>query len=134
MYIIALKGSEEERPMASTILCGASLTRGWNFQVVMLISNKYSSNFGSSIYKLFRYNISGLQFKFHTFCYYLFQEHAVRLMVKLLSPSSSFDSSEIEIENHYVCHMRMLNALLLGMASIDTVHILSLYGLVSKTL
>jgi hypothetical protein len=55
------------------------------------------------------------------------------MMVKLLSPSSSLDSSVIEIESHYVGHMRMLNALLLGMATIDTVHILSLYGLVSKT-
>jgi hypothetical protein len=53
-------------------------------------------------------------------------------MVKLLSPSSSLDSSEIEIENRYISHMKMLKALLLGMASVDTVHILSLYGLVSK--
>ncbi|XP_078177877.1 mediator of RNA polymerase II transcription subunit 33A-like isoform X2 [Carex rostrata] len=91
LYIIALNGSEEERPMASRILCGASLTRGWNFQ-----------------------------------------EHAVDIMVKLLSPSSSLDSSEIEIENRYISHMRMLKALLLGMASVDTVHILSLYGLIPE--
>ncbi|KAF3320361.1 mediator of RNA polymerase II transcription subunit 33A-like protein [Carex littledalei] len=91
LYIIALNGSEEERPMASRILCGSSLTRGWNFQ-----------------------------------------EHAVDIMVKLLSPSSSLDSSEIEIENRYISHMRMLNSLLLGMASVDTVHILSLYGLIPE--
>ncbi|XP_078160914.1 mediator of RNA polymerase II transcription subunit 33A-like isoform X1 [Carex rostrata] len=91
LYMIALNGSEEERPMASRILCGASLTRGWNFQ-----------------------------------------EHAVDMVVKLLSPSSSLDSSEIEIENPYISHMRMLNALLLSMASIDTVHILSLYGLIPE--
>ncbi|KAF3327945.1 mediator of RNA polymerase II transcription subunit 33A-like isoform X3 [Carex littledalei] len=91
LYIIALNGSEEERPMASRILCGASLTRGWNFQ-----------------------------------------EHAVDMVVKLLSPSSSLDSSEIEIENPYISHMRMLNALLLGMNSIDTVHILSLFGLIPE--
>jgi hypothetical protein len=30
---LALNGSEEERSAASKILCGASLTRGWNIQV-----------------------------------------------------------------------------------------------------
>lgn len=30
---IALNGSEEEKPAAARILCGASLTRGWNIQV-----------------------------------------------------------------------------------------------------
>ncbi|KAJ1690345.1 hypothetical protein LUZ63_014500 [Rhynchospora breviuscula] len=91
LYLIALNGSEEEGPMASRILCGASLTCGWNFQ-----------------------------------------EHAVHMVVKLLSPATSLDSSEIEIENHYISHMRMLNSLLLSMASINTVHILSLYGLVPE--
>eukprot|EP00262_Sarcandra_glabra_P009875 TRINITY_DN2462_c0_g2_i1.p1 TRINITY_DN2462_c0_g2~~TRINITY_DN2462_c0_g2_i1.p1 ORF type:complete len:484 (+),score=64.20 TRINITY_DN2462_c0_g2_i1:206-1453(+) len=32
LYHIALNGSEEEKPAAAKILCGASFTRGWNVQ------------------------------------------------------------------------------------------------------
>lgn len=32
LYHIALNGSVDERPAAAKILCGASLSRGWNFQ------------------------------------------------------------------------------------------------------
>jgi len=33
LYHIALNGSEEEKSAAAKILCGASLTYGWNIQV-----------------------------------------------------------------------------------------------------
>jgi len=36
LYHIALNGSEEEKSVAAKILCGASLTYGWNIQVRQL--------------------------------------------------------------------------------------------------
>lgn len=33
MFEIAVKGSDDEKIAAATILCGASLIRGWNVQV-----------------------------------------------------------------------------------------------------
>jgi hypothetical protein len=33
LYSFAVLGSEEEKLVASKILCGASLLRGWNIQV-----------------------------------------------------------------------------------------------------
>lgn len=34
IYGIAINGSEEEKISAATVLCGATLTRGWNIQVI----------------------------------------------------------------------------------------------------
>lgn len=51
IYHIALSGSDEERSAAAKILCGASLSRGWNIQehvvyfVVKLLSPPVPSNF-----------------------------------------------------------------------------------------
>jgi len=36
LYHITLNGSEEEKSSAAKILCGASLTYGWNIQVIHL--------------------------------------------------------------------------------------------------
>ncbi|XP_020108026.1 mediator of RNA polymerase II transcription subunit 33A-like isoform X2 [Ananas comosus] len=60
------------------------------------------------------------------------QEHVVRIVVKLLSPPLSSDSSVPGSGSHFVGHMPMLNALLFGVSSADTVHILSLYGMVPE--
>lgn len=37
VYEIAVNGTDEEKISAATVLCGASLTRGWNIQVTHLI-------------------------------------------------------------------------------------------------
>lgn len=37
IYHIALNGSQGERVAAAKILCGASLSRGWNIQVAYLL-------------------------------------------------------------------------------------------------
>ena len=37
LYYIALNGSEEEKSAAAKILCGASLSHGWNIQVASLV-------------------------------------------------------------------------------------------------
>lgn len=34
IYEIAVSGSDDEKIYAATVLCGASLTRGWNIQVL----------------------------------------------------------------------------------------------------
>ncbi|CAM0957186.1 unnamed protein product [Alopecurus aequalis] len=57
------------------------------------------------------------------------QEHVVQMVLKLLSTFLSLDSGS---DGCYTHHMPMLHALLSGIASIDTVHILSLYGLVPE--
>ena len=49
------------------------------------------------------------------------------MMLKLLSTFLPLDSGP---EGRYVQHMPMLHALVSGISSIDTVHILSMYGLV----
>lgn len=49
------------------------------------------------------------------------------MVLKLLSTFLPLDSGS---EGRYVQHMPMLHALVSGISSIDTVHILSLYGLV----
>ncbi|ONM19240.1 Mediator of RNA polymerase II transcription subunit 33B [Zea mays] len=54
------------------------------------------------------------------------QEHVVQMVLKLLSTFLPLDSGS---EGRYVQHMPMLHALVSGISSIDTVHILSLYGL-----
>ncbi|XP_077214711.1 mediator of RNA polymerase II transcription subunit 33A-like isoform X2 [Tasmannia lanceolata] len=89
LYHIALNGSEEERSAAAKILCGASLSRGWNIQ-----------------------------------------EHVVHFAVKLLSPPVPPKFSGPG--SHLLAHMSTLHAILLGMSSFDTIHVLSLYGMVPE--
>uniref|UniRef100_A0A7N0V9N6 Mediator of RNA polymerase II transcription subunit 33A n=2 Tax=Kalanchoe fedtschenkoi TaxID=63787 RepID=A0A7N0V9N6_KALFE len=89
LYQVALNGNEEERPAAAKILCGASLSHGWNIQ-----------------------------------------EHVVNCVVKLLSPPvpSKFSG----VGSHLLEYTSMLSALLFGTSSIDTVHILSLHGVIPE--
>ncbi|KAJ6839217.1 uncharacterized protein M6B38_316745 [Iris pallida] len=54
------------------------------------------------------------------------QEHAVHIVVKLLSPPVPLDYSRSE--SHLVGYKSMLNSLLLGLSCVDVVHILCLYG------
>ncbi|GFY82543.1 REF4-related 1 [Actinidia rufa] len=58
------------------------------------------------------------------------QEHVVHFVVKLLSPPipPNFKGSR----SHLVEYMSMLSAILFGASSIDTVHILSLHGVVPE--
>lgn len=57
------------------------------------------------------------------------QEHVVHYVVKLLAyPVPHSGSGSLLVDN-----MPMLNAVLLGVSSVDTVHILSLQGVVSES-
>ncbi|KAE9447513.1 hypothetical protein C3L33_20589, partial [Rhododendron williamsianum] len=89
LYYTALNGLEEEKTAAAKILCGASLSRGWNIQ-----------------------------------------EYVVQFVVKLLCPPvpPHFTGSR----SHLVDYMSVLSAILFGASSIDTVHILSLHGVVPE--
>lgn len=53
------------------------------------------------------------------------------MVLKLLSTLLPLDSVSDGCDIH---HMPMLHTLISGISSIDTVHILSMYGLVRKTL
>ncbi|TKY62479.1 Mediator of RNA polymerase II transcription subunit 33B [Spatholobus suberectus] len=86
IYEIAINGSDEETISAATILCGASLVRGWNVQ-----------------------------------------EHTVLFITKLLSPLVPPNYSGAE--GHLTSQAPFLN-LLIGISSVDCVHIFSLHGLV----
>jgi len=44
LYSFAVSGSPEEKLAASKILCGASLLRGWNIQVLFNLKEPYCSN------------------------------------------------------------------------------------------
>ncbi|MED6198421.1 hypothetical protein PIB30_066132, partial [Stylosanthes scabra] len=83
IYDIATNGSDEEKISAATILCGASLVRGWNVQ-----------------------------------------EHTILFMTSLLSPLVP------PTESHLISQAQFLNVLLIGISSLDCVHIFSLHGLV----
>nr|XP_029143291.1 mediator of RNA polymerase II transcription subunit 33A isoform X2 [Arachis hypogaea] len=83
IYEIATNGSDEEKISAATILCGASLVRGWNVQ-----------------------------------------EHTILFMTSLLSPLVP------PTESHLISQAQFLNVLLIGISSLDCVHIFSLHGLV----
>lgn len=61
----------------------------------------------------------------------IFQETVARMAVKLLSPPMPPDSPGTGDANHYLTHMHMLNAVLSCLCHVDSVHILSLYGMVS---
>ncbi|KAL6619463.1 hypothetical protein ACP70R_034602 [Stipagrostis hirtigluma subsp. patula] len=88
LYSLAVCGSEDEKVMASKILCGATLLRGWNIQ-----------------------------------------EHVVQMLLKLLSTLLPVDSGS---DGRYTQHMHMLHALISGISSVDTIHILSMFGLIPE--
>ncbi|KAJ7977445.1 Mediator of RNA polymerase II transcription subunit 33A like [Quillaja saponaria] len=87
IYEIATNGSDEEKIYAATILCGASLIRGWNIQ-----------------------------------------EHTIIVITSLLSPPVPPNYSGEE--SHLISHAPFFNVLLVGISSVDCVHIFSLHGLV----
>lgn len=89
VYQIAMNGSEDERSAMASILCGASLIRGWNVQ-----------------------------------------EHAVRLVVNLLSPPIPVDHHESG--SYLLEYAPLLNAVLRAVTTQDNVHVLSLYGAVPQ--
>ncbi|KAJ8622624.1 hypothetical protein MRB53_031153 [Persea americana] len=89
IFEIAVNGSDDEKASAATILCGASLIRGWNIQ-----------------------------------------EHTVRYVVKLLSLPIPKDYSGSE--SHLISYAPMLNSVLTGISSVDSVQIFSLQGLVPE--
>lgn len=60
---------------------------------------------------------------------WLFQEHVVHVIVKLLSPPVPPNYTG---PSHLIDHMSMLSAILFGASTIDTVHVLSLHGMVSE--
>lgn len=62
---------------------------------------------------------------------FIFQEHVVRIVVKLLSPPLPSDSPVSGDTSSYLPHMHMLSAVLSCLAHVDIIHILSLYGVVS---
>ncbi|KAK6930048.1 hypothetical protein RJ641_004142 [Dillenia turbinata] len=89
IFEFAVKGSQDEKMSAATILCGASLLRGWNIQ-----------------------------------------EHTVRFITRLLAPPVPPDYTATE--SHLIGYAPMLNILLVGIASVDSVQIFSLHGLVPQ--
>ncbi|PKU66907.1 mediator of RNA polymerase II transcription subunit 33A isoform X2 [Dendrobium catenatum] len=60
------------------------------------------------------------------------QEHAVRLVVKLLSPPIPAEFSGSGNSSHLIGYMPMISAVLFGVCSVEAVHIISLYGMVPE--
>ncbi|CAH2052914.1 unnamed protein product [Thlaspi arvense] len=89
LYEVAVKGSDDERISAATVLCGASLTRGWNIQ-----------------------------------------EHTVEFLTRLLSPPVPADYSGDE--SHLIGYACMLNVVIVGIGSVDSIQIFSLHGMVPQ--
>ncbi|XP_047069313.1 mediator of RNA polymerase II transcription subunit 33A isoform X2 [Lolium rigidum] len=89
LFEVAVNGSDEDKVSAATVLCGATLLRGWNFQ-----------------------------------------EHTVRLVVKLLSHAGSVDYSGRE--SQLIEHGAMLNVILTGISPVDYAPIFSFHGLVPE--
>jgi hypothetical protein len=87
LFEVAVNGSDDDNVSAATVLCGATLLRGWNFQ-----------------------------------------EHTVRLVVKLLSPSDPIDYSGRE--SQLIKLGPMLNVILSGISAVDYAPIFSFHGLV----
>lgn len=89
LFEVAVKGSDDEKISAATVLCGASLTRGWNIQ-----------------------------------------EHTVEYLTRLLSPPVPADYSRAE--NHLIGYACMLNVVIVGIGSVDSIQIFSLHGMVPQ--
>ena len=58
----------------------------------------------------------------------MLQEHTVKFILRLFSPSMPADYSGSE--SHLISYGRILNVLLVGIATVDIVQIFSLHGLV----
>ncbi|KAM7263346.1 hypothetical protein ACFE04_001029 [Oxalis oulophora] len=58
------------------------------------------------------------------------QEHVVRFVIKLLSPP--IPTASTETRGHLVDHMPALSSTLVGASSVESVHILSLYGAIPE--
>ncbi|VVA98558.1 unnamed protein product [Arabis nemorensis] len=89
LFEVAVKGSDDEKISAATVLCGASLTRGWNIQ-----------------------------------------EHTVEFLTRLLSPPAPADYSGAE--SHLIGYACMLNVVIVGIGSVDSIQIFSLHGMVPQ--
>ncbi|XP_062188994.1 mediator of RNA polymerase II transcription subunit 33A-like [Phragmites australis] len=89
LFETAVNGSDDDKVSAATVLCGATLLRGWNFQ-----------------------------------------EHTVRLVVKLLSPSDPADYSGRE--SQLIKLGPMLNVILTGISPVDYAPIFSFHGLIPE--
>ncbi|PWZ38467.1 Mediator of RNA polymerase II transcription subunit 33B [Zea mays] len=89
LFEVAVDGSDDDSISAATVLCGATLLRGWNFQ-----------------------------------------EHTVRLVVKLLSPSDPIDNSGRE--SQLIKLGPMLNVILSGISAVDYAPIFSFHGLIPE--
>ncbi|KAF8053707.1 hypothetical protein N665_1381s0006 [Sinapis alba] len=89
LYEVAVKGSDDEKISAAIVLCGASLTRGWNIQ-----------------------------------------EHTVEYLTRLLSPPVPADYSGAE--SHLIGYACMLNVVIVGIGSVDSIQIFSLHGMVPQ--
>ncbi|KAG0480467.1 hypothetical protein HPP92_011325 [Vanilla planifolia] len=80
IYEVAINGSDDDKVSAASILCSASLIRGWNIQ-----------------------------------------NHAVRFVLKLLSPPAPVDHSGTD--SHLISHGPVMNAVLTGLSSVDCVQV-----------
>ncbi|CAN6197275.1 unnamed protein product [Urochloa humidicola] len=89
LFEVTVNGSDDDKVSAATVLCGATLLRGWNFQ-----------------------------------------EHTVRLVVKLLSPSDPNDYSGRE--SQLIKLGPMLNVILSGISAVDYAPIFSFHGLIPE--
>ncbi|XP_039793952.1 mediator of RNA polymerase II transcription subunit 33A-like [Panicum virgatum] len=89
LFEVAVNGSDDDNVSAATVLCGATLLRGWNFQ-----------------------------------------EHTVRLVVKLLSPTDPIDYSGRE--SQLIKLGPTLNVILSGISAVDYAPIFSFHGLIPE--
>ncbi|KAF3793040.1 Mediator of RNA polymerase II transcription subunit 33A [Nymphaea thermarum] len=89
VFEIAVSGPDDDKISAATILCSASLIRGWNIQ-----------------------------------------EHTVRLAVRLLSPPPPADYHGSD--SHLISYAPMIFSVLVGISSVDSVHVFSLHGMVPQ--
>lgn len=115
IYEIAVNGSDEEKISAVTILCGASLIRGWNIQVGSFLPSLPLIAF--TLPECWSYVV---------IC--CLQEHICLFIINLLSPPVPTDYSGSD--SHLISYASFFNVLLVGVSSIDTVQIFSLLGLV----
>lgn len=110
---------------AATVLCGASLLRGWNIQVsryLVTVRKILSSEL------LFR-NLPRNHSKYSNVLIFM-QEHTAHFITRLLSPPVPAEYSGSE--SHLIRYAPILNVLIVGIATVDCVQIFSLHGLVSE--
>ena len=66
----------------------------------------------------------------HLFLFFNVQEHTVEFLTRLLSPPVPADYSGAE--SHLIGYACMLNVVIFGIGSVDSIQIFSLHGMVSK--